>query len=131
MDPKRQRRKPRKLSLEFKRDAVNRMNVCACITDLARELDLEPKQLYKWRRAIEGPPEAKYKNEEGNAKPSTEFQLFQENQKLKATLADKVMELDFFRSALRRVEAATKTSSGSGGPAFMPKFGAERGSKAD
>jgi len=41
------------------------------------------------------------------------------------------MELDFFRSALRRVEAATKTGSGSGGPAFMPKFGAERGSKAD
>ncbi len=75
----RKNRKHRKYSPEFKQDAVNRMKTCACITNLARELDVERKQIYKWRREIEGPPEAKYKSDVETGETSTEFQLFQEN----------------------------------------------------
>ncbi len=123
------RRPTRKLSREFKQQAVERMKTCACISDLARELDVERKQLYKWRVQLEGRGEAKYPGQSEDGRPSTEFQLRQQNQQLAEALARKVVEADFFRSALRKIEAAS--SGKSGGPALTPKSGQECSSKAD
>jgi len=123
-------KKYKRWSLEFKRTAVSRMKTCEGVSELARELKVYKNQLYKWRREIEGPPEAKYQGVSGDSPRAAEANLFRENQKLKSALAEKVLELDFFRSALRRVEEAGRSQK-SGGPAFMPKSGPERSSKAD
>ncbi len=119
----------RKYSAEFKQNVVLMMKDCPNIPKLAQQLDLYKNQLYKWRIEL-GALE-----ENGTAKPLTpapskENALETENTKLKTTLADKVLEVDFFRGALRRVEAARRSPI-SGEPAFMPKSGPERSSKAD
>jgi hypothetical protein len=61
---------------------------------------------------------------------SSEAGLKVENRQLKESLAEKVLQVDFFRSALRKVKAASQIQN-SGGPAFTPKSGRERSSKAD
>ena len=122
--------KNRKFSAEFKRNVVLRMKNCPNIPKLAQELDLYKNQLYRWRIELGGLEENGTANSLLTPAPSKEAALEAENTKLKKTLADKVLELDFFRGALRRVEAAGRSPI-SGEPAFTPKSGPERSSKAD
>lgn len=117
-------------SAEFKREAVLRMKNCPNIPKLAQELGLYKNQLYKWRINLGGLEENGAANSLPPPAPSKETALEAENTKLKKTLADKVLELDFFRGALRRVEAAGRSPI-SGEPAFTPKSGPERSCKAD
>lgn len=116
---------------DFKREVVLRMKTCPSIPKLAQELGLYKNQLYKWRLELEGMlEEAGPDGPAGEAVRGMEARLKTENRQLKEALAKKVLQADFFRSALRRVEAASRTQE-SGGPAFMPKSGPERSSKAD
>jgi len=115
---------------DFKRKVVLMMKTCENIPKLARELGLYKNQLYKWRLELAGLEE---ETAEGSAPPdgrSLESRLKSENRQLKESLAEKVLQTDFFRSALRRVETASQTQN-SGGPAFTPKSGPGRSSKAD
>lgn len=115
---------------DFKRKVVLMMETCASIPKLARELGLYKNQLYKWRLELGASGE---KGGEGPVRPeagSEEARLKVENRQLKDSLAEKVLQADFFRSALRRVEAAGRTQS-SGGSASMPKSGPRRSGKAD
>jgi transposase-like protein len=54
---------------------------------------------------------------------SAERQLRQEVSQLKKALAEKTLEVDFFRGALQKVEALRQNSTGSGGTASMSKSG--------
>ena len=84
-------------SNEFRRQAVERMNVCGNIVGLARELGVCRRVLYNWRdRSDEtDPPLAR----------SREVVLRKQILKLKRLLANKALEVDFFRHALQRVGA--------------------------
>ena len=55
-------RRWRRHSLEFKREAVERMRSCESIDALARELDIQRKLLYTWRYQFEGHPERRHAN---------------------------------------------------------------------
>jgi transposase-like protein len=55
-------RKWRRHSVEFKRQAVERMKTCENIEALARELKLQREQLYAWKWQFEGHPEARHAN---------------------------------------------------------------------
>jgi transposase-like protein len=88
-------------SNEFKRLAVERFNNCENIVALAKELGIHRRLLYKWRKDFEVadsigepiPPNAR------------EGKLRKELGHVKRLLAEKALEVDFFRGALQRVEA--------------------------
>jgi hypothetical protein len=66
--------------------------------------------MYNWRDQFE-PRERDLKA----APQSREARLERENKRLKQSLADKTLELDFFKGALQKVEARRRQSKNSGG----------------
>ena len=55
-------RKWRRHTVEFKRQAVERMQVSENVTALARELGIQQKLLYTWKYQLEGRPEPRHAN---------------------------------------------------------------------
>ena len=96
--------------MEFRRMVVERMKHSNNITALARELGLERKLMYTWKEQLENASG-------GRVKPakSAKAELERENILLKRTLAEKTLELDFFKGALQKVEARRRQSRNSGG----------------
>ena len=95
---------------EFRRMAVERLKKCDNILALSRELGVHRRLLYKWRDQLEPvdlPKESLPQN-------SREFTLRKEVHQLKRLLAEKTMEVDFFKGALQKVEARRQRSEGSG-----------------
>jgi transposase-like protein len=119
----------RRHSREFKQQVVERMKTCENIEELARELSLQRKLLYTWKYQFEGRPEPRHANLAQTAEERKDNQLRSEIGRLKQALADKVLEIDFFKCALRRIKEGRQSSTDSGAPASMRKSG--RGSKAD
>jgi transposase-like protein len=107
----------RRHTLEFKRQAVERMKTSENIHTLARELKIERKLLYTWKYQLEGRPEPRHANLGVSAEDRKEKHLRDEIAKLKVALADKTLENDFFRSALLRIKRARQQSGGTGAPA--------------
>lgn len=107
----------RRHSLDFKRQAVGRMKTCENIGALARELNLQRKLLYTWKYQLEGRPEARHANLGIAAEDRKEKQLREEITKLKSALADKALEIDFFRSALLRIKEGRQRSTATGASA--------------
>jgi transposase-like protein len=99
--------------------AVERLKRCENIVALSQELEVSRRLLYKWRDQLEpldsdsGPPPA-------NAREGT---LRKEVAQLKRVLADKTLEVDFFKGALHKVEARRQRSGSSGGKASTTKSG--------
>ena len=118
----------RRHSVEFKKQAVERMKACGNIHELARELDLERKLLYTWKRQFEGRPEPRHANYAENKQKRAETKLEQENQQLKAALADQTLEIAFFRGALRRIKEGRPNTTSSGATASTPKSKSGRSS---
>src|SRR5216684_4217433 len=115
----------RRHSVEFKRQAVERMKSCDNIRALARELEVERKLLYTWKYQWEGRPEPRHANLAESAQQRQENKLKQENRRLKEALGQKALEIDFFKGALRRIKEGRQNNPVSGGTASTPK--SERG----
>jgi transposase len=111
----------RRHSVEFKKQAVERMKTSENIQQLARELEIEKKLLYRWKYQFEGRPEPRDANYAEDKQKRAESKLEQENQRLKGALADKTLEVDFFKGALRRIEQGRQSITGSGASASTPK----------
>ena len=111
----RKMKKWRRHSAEFKLQSVQRMKTSPNITELAKELGVERKLLYTWKDEIEG----RARQAEGGSPLNPEdrrlTQLEKELAKTRAALAREVVKNDFFRSALRNLEASSQ-SSGSAAP---------------
>jgi len=123
-------RKWRRHTVEFKRQVVERMRTCENIGALARELKLERKLLYTWKYQFEGRPEPRHANLATTAEERKDKQLRDEIAKLKAALADKALENDFFRNALLKVQERRQPSIGAGETASTTPSGRGRKSKA-
>lgn len=121
----------RRHSLEFKRQVVERMKTCENIHALARELKLERKLLYTWKYQFEGRPEPRRTNLSEDAEEHKDKQHREEVAKLKAALAEKVLENDFFRDALRRVQERRGPNTASGVKASTTPSGRGRRTKAN
>ena len=81
--------------------AVERMETCDDVGALARELGVRPRCLYKWRKKLES-----IEPGQEASRPSTHASAHRkEIHRLKQLLAEKTLELDFFKGALQRVEA--------------------------
>ena len=109
----------RRHSLEFKKQAVEKMKASENIQELARELEVERKLLYTWKNQFEGRPERNHANYLGEAPPdNAAARLKRENQELKEALGQKAAEVDFFAAALRRIKEQRQNSTASGGKAL-------------
>ena len=122
----------RRHSLEFKRQAVERMRGCENIHELARELGIERKLLYTWKGQFEGRPEKNHANyADEPVVEATEVRLRREIRELKESLGQKAAELDFFAAALRRVQGDRQSKESNGEPASTPKSGRRGRRKAN
>ena len=120
----------RRHTLEFKRQAVERMKTCENVHELARELKIQRKLLYAWKYQFEGRPEPRHANLGIAAEERKDKQLRDEITKLKSALADKTVENDFFKLALLRVKERRQQSNETGGSASTRSSNRGRRSKA-
>ena len=109
----------RKYTKKFRRMAVERLKTSDNIVALSQELGVHRRLLYHWRDrwdALDGEQESAPGSREESA-------LLKENSQLKQALAGKTLELDFFRGALRQVEARRQLIKESGARASTPTSG--------
>jgi transposase-like protein len=90
--------------------AVERMLTCDDVGELARELGVTRRCLYKWRTKLE----AVELREEASRPRTRAASHRKEILQLKRLLAEKAMEVDFLKGALQKVEARRRRSSDSG-----------------
>jgi transposase-like protein len=121
----------RRHTVEFKRQAVERMKSCENIRALARELKLQRKLLYTWKYQLEGRPEPRHANLATTAEERKEKRFLDEIAKLKAALAEKTLENDFFANALLRIKEGRQRNAATGATASTTESGRRRKSKAD
>ena len=99
--------------------AVERLKACDNIVALSRELGVHRRLLYKWRDQLDPIEES-----DGSLLPDSRLsKLRKEVSQLKGVLADKVLEVDFFRGALPKVEARRQRRENSGEKASTTKSG--------
>jgi len=110
VEKKRRKRYP----IEFRRMAVERLQGCENIVELAKELGIHRQLLYRWREQLAPGDEPVREN-------SREVTLRKEVSQLKRVLAEKTVELDFFKGALQKVEARRQKNGTSGETASTTK----------
>ena len=94
------------------------MRTCENVGELARELGVRPRCLYKWRAKLE-----MVEPGEETARPSTHAASHRrEIQQLKRLLAEKTMEANFFKGALQKVEARRQKHEETGETASTSRF---------
>ena len=113
------RKRVGKYPLSFKQMAMERMKDCASVSALADELGIHRTVLYHWQRQLK----AAGGDSSTRAATSPVRELRQQVRELKRALAEKTLEVDFFRGALQKVEARRQGSKGSGGTASTTRSG--------
>jgi transposase-like protein len=114
---KKRERKYAKYTEEFRRQAVEQMKECDNIRALARKLGINKRLLYDWRNRA-----ADLRDQRS---PGNRQQRKQENEinELKRLLAEKTLELDFFKGALQKVAVRRQARSVNGEQASTTKSG--------
>jgi transposase len=120
--------KRRKYSPEFRARALELLKSCSSVSGLARELGIRRKWLYEWRNQAEA--KTAKAGEGGKVSVPVEPAADRESEALRLRIADlerlvgrQAAEIDFFKSALRRVEERRLRSGGTGGAASTRKSG--------
>lgn len=101
---------------EFWESAVGRLRGGAKAKELAQELGVDVGGLYRWRQRLDGAAVQ-------DPARQREVALKRENEGLKRALAERVMEVDFLRGALHRIEARRQGSGSSGAKASTTRSG--------
>jgi transposase len=96
--------------------AVERLKSCDNIVALSQELGVHRRLLYQWRDQSED-----FQGEESPPGNARESALRKEISQLQRVLADKTLELDFFKGALQKVEARRRNSGMTGEKASTTK----------
>jgi len=118
------KRKNGRYTLEFKQYAVERMKATGNIRSLAQELGVPRERLYGWRRRLDPQwqPEAVIER----FIPSCDDEKLNLQQQLRATkqlLAEKSLEVDFFKGALHKIAARRQKNEKTGVTASTSKSG--------
>ena len=122
------RRKWERLSAEFRRNALERMKAGANVKALAKELGVARQLLYWWKQRAEG------LNESSAAEDPRDRRIQELEKKigeLEGAIGKKALELDFFASALRRIEESRRKKDKPGATASTPKSAGGCNRKAD
>jgi transposase len=105
----------RKRGVEFWRAAVERLQAGESSTDLAAELGINRRGLYRWR--------ARLGRGVADAAREREATLRQEVARLKQALAEKVLEVDFLQGALHKIEVRRQGKASAGAKASTTRSG--------
>lgn len=127
------KKKFRVFDRETKIDTVKRMMRGENVSALTRELRISRAVLYRWkdqyredgpeafRRKAGRPPKSPPGLERARAEAAGELAAAKQRvAELERKVGQQQVELDFFRQALRQVEAGRATASGRGGKASTP-----------
>jgi transposase-like protein len=107
---------------EFKQYAVERMRVAVNIAALAKELRVPRVLLYRWRQRLD--PLWWQSTDKGESfVPPIERNSACSNslRQAKPLLAEKTLEVDFFKGALQKIEARRQKNASVGGTASTSK----------
>lgn len=107
----------RKKGLGFWQAAVERLKQGESAQDVAKDLGVDRRGLQRWEQRLNA------KTEEETRPRQREAGLAKEVEKLKRVLADKVLEVDFLRGALHKVEARRQKRDNAGGQASTTRSG--------
>jgi transposase len=110
-----EKRRVKKYPKAFRQMAVERMRSCENVSELAKELGVDRVSLYHWKAQSE--PD----DERDRPGYSPVRELRKQIRDLKRVLAEKALELDFFRGALQKVEARRRSGNSSGETASSSK----------
>lgn len=109
-------RKWKRKTQGFKKRALKRMQKAKNIGLLAQKLGVSRQTLYRWKDSQLGRSKAV------REPASREKKLEEEIQRLKESLANRTLEVDFFKGALQRVKARRQGNTATGGEASTTKF---------
>ena len=110
--------KRKRYGRKFQRMAVERMRTSDNIGELAKELGVTRRCLYKWRTKLDDLEPG----EEGPRPNSHESTAYRKQvHQLKRLLAEKALEVDFFKGALQKIEARRQKRGVSGETASTTK----------
>ena len=97
-------------ALEIRLWAVDQLRKGVPVDELSQQTGIHRTQLFRWRKNPIHPDSKHNRAEE----PAPEVELYEELQRVKKVLAEKVLELDFVKGALQRIEARRQKSTSSG-----------------
>jgi predicted RNase H-like nuclease (RuvC/YqgF family) len=103
----------------FQRMAIERFKCCENIKHLGKELGVARQTLYRWHKKSECADEG----QDAVLEKSRESRLQREIRDLKRLLAEKVLEVDFFKGALQQIEVQQRENRRSGELAFTTSSG--------
>ena len=89
------------------------MQGCRNVTALAEELEVPRRLLYRWRARLEGTVAPVVVRHPG---------LEEENRQLKQLLAERTLEVDFFKGALQKIAARRQPKEEAGETASTTRF---------
>src|SRR5215469_7657063 len=95
--------------------ALERMKNCESVSALAAELGIHRTVLYHWKNHL--------KAMEGGTADSPIRELRQQVRDLKRVLAEKTLEVDFFKGALQKIEARRQATAALAGRRLRPDPG--------
>ncbi len=113
--------KQKRYSLEFRERAVRRMKLGDNVSQLARELGVDRTCLYVWKRKLDRRPYSRVARPERDWRDNRIEELEAKIARLEGIIGGQWLELDFFESALRRIEEKARKSGGDGEKASMPR----------
>ena len=107
----------KKRTPEFKQQALERMQDAKDLGLLAKELCVSVRTLYRWKDIQLGRVKKVREPEPREKKLEAEIQ------QLKQSLANRTLEVDFFKGALQRVKARRQRNTATGEEASTTKSG--------
>ena len=114
----------RQFSREFKLAALARFETAPNVEALALELGIRRELLYDWREKFAAGGAEGLRNS-GRPRPEAEAPEAPTGQariaELERQVGQQAFELDFFKGALRRIEASRRPSDGPGATASSPR----------
>jgi transposase len=121
----------RSFSLEFKRAALARLEAGEPVAALAREFGVSRQHIYKWRDAARtgamgrrrgAPTKAEILARQAGLADADEVALARRKiAELERKIGQQAVELDFFRGALRRIEASRRAGEEPGVTGSSPR----------
>ncbi len=118
----------RKYSPAFRARALELLQSCSNVSELARDLGIRRKWLYKWRNEERAKParsggDAEFPAPAEAVREPEDGALRQRIADLEGLVGRQTAEIDFFRRALRRVEDRRQSRGETGGEASTKKSG--------
>ena len=121
----------RSFSLEFKRATLARLEGGELVSALAAEIGVHRQLIYKWRDAERGgrlgrrrgaPTKAERLARDAGLAEASELELARRKiAELERKIGQQAMDLDFFRGALRRIEASRPAGEEPGATRSLPR----------